>query len=660
LQEAHHPAGRVESRCWIRINIRLQRPWFNRLHRVSDGCNAVTTSPIAFLALDQSMLDLARKTLAGRHDDVRLALGLMGEAVDVARRLAADGVEVVISRGVTASLIATALPDLPVVNMSTSPLDLATAIHKARKRTSRIAVLAFAPMSTGAAELGAMLGIDLIVRDLRREEDIEEALRAVRDEGAEIVVGGYMTARVAQPLGIECLPIETMPASIVSAVEEAKRIVHARSIEKAKSALLRAVLTFTDNGIVAVDRAGLVTLINPIASRMLRVGEADAVGRPVAAIWPRVGLDKVMASGKPLLQQLDRLFDQDFVCNKVPITAAGKTVGAVATLNDVRQIQRMEATVRKQILATGHVAAARFDDILGQSPALLDAIALAKDFAATRATVLIQGETGTGKELFAQSIHNASARSHGPFVAVNCAALPGHLLESELFGYVPGAFTGASQKGKPGLFELAHGGTIFLDEIAEIDAATQGKLLRVLQEKKVMRLGSDQVIPVDVRVVAATNKNLRGLVDKGAFRDDLYYRINVLQVRVPPLRERREDVAPLAQAFLKQAQPRSGRLRLSPSALEELMSHGWPGNVRELQNVITRVAATQPDEMVSAAHLRALLAEPPADAAPWRRDDADQIGAALTQTHGRIGEAADLLGVSRSTLWRRMRRLRAA
>jgi transcriptional regulator with PAS, ATPase and Fis domain len=322
----------------------------------------------------------------------------------------------------------------------------------------------------------------------------------------------------------------------------------------------------------------------------------------------------------------------------------------------------MEATVRKRILATGHVATARFDDILGASEPLREAIRTAADFAATPSTVLIQGETGTGKELFAQGIHNASARRDGPFVAVNCAALPGQLLESELFGYVPGAFTGASSKGKPGLFELAHGGTIFLDEIAEMDRVTQGKLLRVLQEKKVMRLGSDQVIPVDVRVVAASNRDLRRLVADGAFRDDLFYRLNVLMLRLPPLRERAADVAPLARAFLDEQARAQGRMSLlAPPALRALEQHPWPGNVRELQNVVARLAATVRSDVVTAAHVRQALGGPPlAPSQPAFAPPADEIAQALAASHGRVAEAAQRLGISRSTLWRRRRERTAA
>jgi len=615
-------------------------------------------STIAFIALHTRMLEQAREILRKQHPDVRLAKGLMGEAVGVARELAADGVEVVISRGATAKIIECALPDISVVDISTAGTDLITAIYKATFKTDRIAVVAFPYMIGGVKEIGRMLGVDVRVYELFREEDIGPQVLRARDEGAAIVVGGFIMAKVAKKLAVPCQPVETGPRSILSAVEEAKRIAHGRAVEKAKSSLMRAVLTSTDNGIVAVDRDGVVTVFNPMAGRMLRLTEADALGRHISDVWPRLGLDKVLVTGKGETGQIERVFDQDIMCNKAAITVRGTTVGAVATFHDVRQIQKMEATVRKRIMATGHVATVRFKDILGTSEALRQAISMGIDFAHYDATVLVRGETGTGKELFAQSIHNASARSAGPFVAVNCAALPGQLLESELFGYVQGAFTGASQKGKPGLFELAHGGTIFLDEIAEMDSGIQGKLLRVLQEKKVMRLGSDQVIPVDVRVVAATNRSLTDLVHSGAFRSDLYYRLNVLRLKLPPLRQRVQDIPILAEHFLARAQNRPQGHALSATALQVLKRHAWPGNVRELQNVMARVAAMFKEGEISGNLIRQLLEDSPVSPVLCSMpNEGEQIGQALAETRGRVGEAAKLLGVSRSTLWRRMRRL---
>ena len=337
-----------------------------------------------------------------------------------------------------------------------------------------------------------------------------------------------------------------------------------------------------------------------------------------------------------------------------------KTAGAVVTFQDVTQIQQMEARVRRRIHASGHVAGFSFDNIVGNSAILKQTVGIAKEFSITPSSILILGESGTGKEIFAQSIHNFSERRQGPFVAINCAALPGQILESELFGYVGGAFTGANPKGKLGLFEIAHGGTLFLDEISEMEYTIQGKLLRVLQEKKVMRLGSDSVIPVDVRVIAASNKNLKSLVNENTFRADLYYRLNVLQLRIPPLRERKEDIKLLAEYFLKEhAGIMKRHLKLAPSAIQALTLYTWPGNIRELQNIIERVIAVYKRETIDASVINLMLE----DQLEGKflsfviPNELEEISRALTLTNGKYAEAAKMLGISRSTLWRKLKRL---
>ncbi|MEE4135996.1 MAG: sigma 54-interacting transcriptional regulator, partial [Desulforhopalus sp.] len=257
--------------------------------------------------------------------------------------------------------------------------------------------------------------------------------------------------------------------------------------------------------------------------------------------------------------------------------------------------------------------------------------------------------------------HNGSNRKKGPFVALNCAALPEQILESELFGYVGGAFTGASPKGKAGLFEVAHGGTLFLDEIAELTGMTQGKLLRVLQEKQVMRLGSDRVTPVDVRIISATNKSLKRLVKDNEFRADLYYRLNVLQLKLYPLRDRIEDVVALARFFLKKhADKMNQPLEFSNKALEELTRYNWPGNIRELQNIIERILSTIKGKSISTEMVRQHLEDQHENEihSQLHNDQMEEIRQALKLSRGKHTDAARLLGISRSTLWRKLKRMR--
>ena len=301
--------------------------------------------------------------------------------------------------------------------------------------------------------------------------------------------------------------------------------------------------------------------------------------------------------------------------------------------------------------------------LIAQSPAMHAVLDLVERVAPTDATVLIQGESGTGKEVIAKAVHHASARAARPFVAVNCGAVPETLLESELFGYVRGAFTGAAGS-KLGLFEEADGGTLFLDEIAEMPAALQVKLLRALQSGEVRRLGATQASTIDVRVLAATNGDLAARIAQGSFREDLFYRLNVIQMELPPLRDRREDIPALAEHFLARAAGKLGRtLRLSPGALERLLRYPWPGNVRELENaieraaILARTAAVEPDDLPP--HVSAGLQLGPSPALPQQITLAEAERAHILTTLERFGRnhsgAAEALGIGRTTLWRKLK-----
>ncbi|NLG79263.1 MAG: sigma 54-interacting transcriptional regulator [Firmicutes bacterium] len=457
---------------------------------------------------------------------------------------------------------------------------------------------------------------------------------------------------------------------MLKAIEEAKHVATVRRRERQRAEEFKAILDFAYEGIVAIDQFGLVKVFNPIAERLLGVSAARAIGRPITEVLPGVGLDLVRASGRPELGAVQRLGSTLIVSNRVPITVGGETVGVVFTFQDVSRIQQVEKEVRRELYLKGHVAKHTFDDIITVDDTMREVIARARRFASTDSTVLIFGETGTGKELFAQSIHNASRRRNGPFVAVNCAALPESLLESELFGYEEGAFTGSRKGGKPGLFELAHGGTIFLDEIGDMSMQIQARLLRVLEQREVMRLGGDKVLPVDVRVIAATHRDLKRAVSDGTFRADLFYRLNILTIALPPLRERTCDIPALAERFIAASCRSLGipQKTLSSGAITALVSHTWPGNVRELRNVCERLAvgvesceideetvwkllgrddrateSTQPEGTVTVSIKGGL-----------RQIEDEIMRQVLRKVGGDRTEAARLLGINRSTLWRRL------
>ncbi len=617
-------------------------------------------SIIACILPASSLEDQARLAFQDRHDDIRIEVGLMEEGIRQAEKLAGEGFEVFISRGRTAFLIKNANPEWSVVEIPFTVLDVFQTIKRAKLHGKNIGVIAFAPMISGLDYFNTMMGSSIRFYPLRNENEIEPKVRAAIADKVDIIVGGAITGSVANRHNIPFAVIENSLESMRQSAQEAKNIAMAKHREKTKGNLFKAVIDYAYDGIISVDDKGLINIFNPVAERVTRIPASKAIGHSIQEVWPDLEVHRALCSTKEDLAQLLNINNEQVVCNKVSICVDNKIVGVVINFQDVTKLQQMEAKVRRRLFSTGHVAGMCFDDIIGTSDQLKKSVSLARDFALTESAILILGETGTGKEVFAQSIHNGSDRSQGPFVALNCAALPEQILESELFGYVGGAFTGASQKGKAGLFEVAHGGTLFLDEIGELTTMTQGKLLRVLQEKQVMRLGSDRVTPIDVRIIAATNRPLKRLVNEKKFRADLYYRLNVLQLRLYPLRERNEDVIALARFFLdKYAAKMNRKLKFTPTALKELTRHNWPGNIRELQNVVERILATLKGPKIDTEIVRAHLEDQFESEIHMqlRSAEMEDIRRALVLSRGKHSEAAKILGISRSTLWRRLKRM---
>lgn len=359
--------------------------------------------------------------------------------------------------------------------------------------------------------------------------------------------------------------------------------------------LLEAILNSTEDAISVVDENGYGILINPAYTRITGLTETDVLNKPCTVdIAEGESMHmKVLATKKPVRGVTMKVGPNKkaVVVNVAPILINSQIKGSVGVIHDISEIRKLtEELEHAKSLIRRMTAKYTFNDIMGESELIKAAIAQAQHAADTPATVLLRGESGTGKELFAHAIHNASSRRSGPFVRVNCAAIAESLQESELFGYEEGAFTGALRGGKKGYFEEADGGTVFLDEIGDVNQGLQAKLLRVLQEKEIVRVGGNKSIPIKVRVIAATNANLEQRIKEGTFREDLYYRINVVPIFAPPLRGRKEDIPILTAHFRQKLGQEFGRkvAEISPEVLDILMNYEWPGNVRELENVIGR------------------------------------------------------------------------
>lgn len=439
--------------------------------------------------------------------------------------------------------------------------------------------------------------------------------------------------------------------------------------------LLEAVIEATNDAISVADEYGNTIIVNPAYTRITGLPKEAVLNKPVTVD---------IAEGESMHMQVLRTgtavrnvrmkvgpAKREVIVNVAPIYVDGKIKGSVGIIHDISEIIALtdELAHAKKLLR--HLKARyTWDDIIGSSHSLELAKEQARRAAETPATVLLRGESGTGKELFAHAIHIASRRRKGQFVRVNCAAISENLLESELFGYEEGAFTGAIKGGKKGLFGEADGGTIFLDEIGEISLSIQAKLLRVIQEKEIIRVGGTKSLKVDVRVIAATNADLEQKIRMKTFREDLYYRLNVIPIQIPPLRDRREDIRPLAGHIIYRLNQDFGRevQKLSEAAIEDLTAYDWPGNVRELENLLGRaMIAMRPQEtVIDLQHLPLMPCEkspeptsvPSGQLPPLEKTVADAeraaIRRALQETDGNRTKAAVLLGISMRSMFYKM------
>lgn len=429
-----------------------------------------------------------------------------------------------------------------------------------------------------------------------------------------------------------------------------------------------AILESISDGVFTVDPEWRITSFNRAAEEITGISRRDAIGRLCSEVFRSnmcetdCALRKTLKNGKPVIGRSGYIIDEEG--NRIPISLStavlkdnsGKVVGGAETFRDLSEVE----TLRHELEGRFHMG-----DIVSRSPLMQRLFEVIPTIAVSPSTVLLNGETGTGKELMARTIHSLSKQSKGPFIALNCGALPDTLLESELFGYKAGAFTGAT-KDKPGRFALAKGGTLFLDEIGEISPALQVRLLRVLQEHCFEPLGGTHSVTTDARIIVATNRDLAELTRNGTFREDLYYRVNVVRIELPPLRRRKEDIPLLVEQFiakfnhLHHATVRS----MAPEALSLLMAHDWPGNVRELENVIERAFVLCPDGTIEIPHLPdELTLHGSRSAGPVSLQDArSQMEAQAIQTSleqngfNRLA-TAKALGMHKTTLFRKIRQL---
>ena len=592
--------------------------------------------------------------------------------IPMAQTVKAKGGEIIISRGGIAKRIREQL-QISLVEIQVTGYDILQALSAYVGSNKKIAVVENENFTRGARKIADILGMDVNCYTVGAYEQIKDRVQEAIKDGAKVVISGAWF--VTDPeytdnlkrLGIEYRLIDSGEESIISAINQAVNLYEMTLAERRKKEEFKAVLDSVKEGIIAVDKQGHITTVNPSAEKMFCLPPEAGAGRPILDYVASQATMKALAQAKAQ-ERLEEIGTTKVVTTVVPIIVKGSLNGAVSTFQEVTKIQEIEQKVRLKLAKSGLVSKYTFDDIIGASRGIRDTVQAAQNYSHSDSTVVILGETGTGKEMFAQAIHNFSRRKRNAFVALNCAAVPHNLLESELFGYVEGAFTGARKKGKIGLFELVHNGTIFLDEICEMDMEIQARLLRVIQEKEIMRIGDDKIVPVDVRIIAATNKSMRQEMESGRFREDLFFRLNVLNLRIPPLRERLEDIPALLEFFAQKYRVSISWRTIAAILKDDFRDYSWPGNIRELQNLVERIGVLCSGWNRAPRNLRVILAE----ALQQPRDPSHKQGVEST-TDGTLEEieyrivrkvleeenfnkarTAKRLGINRSTLHRKL------
>ena len=608
------------------------------------------------------------------------------------------GVDAVVSAGSNGSFLRDRL-DLPVVLVKPDGFDVLQVLARAASRSRRIALVTYGSVPAELQRFNERFSLQLMMRSYTGEAEAEACVEDLAAQGIDTVVAPGLVVDLARAHGMEGMLLYSQGA-VREAIAAAIDIATVARQEAARREKLNTILAQLRDGVIAVDPDEVVETVNPAMEKLLGIPASRLLGQQLSSVSGELSLTDTLRHGSSELEQVQQLNGRTAVVTRLPIIEQGRQTGAVLVCQDPVAIQRLDRNLRARNRPSTSHARYGLAHLVGESEALREVRRRAQRCARSAATVLVVGESGTGKELLAQGIHNASSRQSQPFVAINCAAFPEALLESELFGYVEGAFTGSSRGGKTGLFEAAHTGTIFLDEIGEMPLSLQTRLLRVLQEREVLRIGATVPTPVDLRVIAATHRDLAEQVREGRFRQDLYYRLNILVVHLPALRERHGDLPLLARHLAEKIALRLGDRRLADEALVQAIvtagqNYSWPGNIRELENLIERILVFREPAAASGPLSKAELLEiapelfvegrhpvegehtGPAPAASPRsivhanasgdrlpgsatgiEGERQRLMAALRESGGNRDEAAAMLGISRTTLWRRMRKLK--
>lgn len=621
---------------------------------------------IVFIAPFESLRQQASEVIEQNGlSNIVTCVGNLYEGVRLAEEATRTyGSCVFISRGGTAQFIK-AQTKSPVVSISYSNLDILNQLKSVTSEYDRIAVVGFEGLTSVVASISKIMGYPIRTYTIVSEKDVTPILNDITTWDAKIVLGDFISYKYAVAANIESRMIQSGNESIKEAIDKA--ILLESSLKKQVEAASRAnsIIEAITEGALYADPQGKIIQINTVARTILDLPEAELIGSNVFSVLPGAFPTANPAKLNSSINYITEYNNKYLALKLTKIEKNGMLDALLVIIQPHERLQEVDDAVKRKIKSNGFVAKYHFEDICCASNEMADCIQQAREFAKSSGNIVIYGETGTGKELLAQSIHNASPVANGPFVAVNCAAFPLQLLESELFGYEEGAFSGAKKGGATGLFQLANGGTIFLDEIGEMNMELQAKLLRVLQEHEIRKVGGNTIISVNARVIVATNNDLLASVEEGRFRKDLYYRLNILDITLPPLRDRKEDIIPIFIENLTNGTA-GNPPGLSEDFKKELLAYSWPGNVRELENFAKRFLVLNSINGPDYAQMILLRRLQPEKQKEARTEDAVSLSGNLREITDRailkvyeleghnILRTAKRLGTDRNTIKRRL------
>lgn len=618
---------------------------------------------VSFRALSQFCLPVVREYQARADTDIIEAT--FDQATQMAAEHAAHHpIDAFISAGANASLLRSTL-DKPVATIHADGYDILLALYQARRLSNRVGLVTYGATVQELDTAKDLLKIEISQYAYTSMNEARHGVKELIRLGHDVIVGSSFVVETAEQLGC-CGILAYSTNSIRAAFENALELARVSRLETERFNQLNRVLSSLKEAVLAVDHLNRITAVNPAMEEILEAKANFLHGKVLDTIAPELSLRLTLESKPSGQAQIMRYKGQEWVATRTPIREQQLIVGAAISLQSSQSIYDADTRLRTQRQKNQARARYHFSDLMGSSAGFMRCLNTAKRYAATPLTLLIKGESGSGKELLAQAIHHASPRNTKPFIAINCAAFPESLLESELFGYEDGTFTGSRRGGKRGLLEAAHTGTLFLDEIGDMPLVLQTRLLRVLQEREIVRLGGLLPIPIDIRVIAATHRPLDTLVVEGVFRRDLYYRINTLQVSLPSLRERQEDIMHLAYEFMSRGLKNLGCDLDAHALLAPLKSllqrYAWPGNIRELENLCERMAvyfSCYPTlEQVIYDDLEydcpEIFSGSSLPTSPIALEE--RLRLAMLELGNNRQAVADRLGISRTTLWRLLRK----